>query len=70
MSSRIPMVKLSPEEIAQIQQRTGESPSQAARALRVDERTVCKALAGYPVHRSTAVVLRQFLNGSSGSGRI
>lgn len=68
--NRVPMVQLGAEEIERARAfALGRAPSEAARALRLDEQTVFRVLSGYPVHRATATVVRSFLSGAGG-GRI
>lgn len=46
------------------------TPGEVAREMRLAEPTVCRALAGFEVHRATAIVVRSYLAGGRGQGTI
>jgi len=67
------MERLSRDELSRVRRLSEverKSPEEVAREMRIDERTVCRVLAGFEVHRATARSVRDYLSGAGGGGRI
>lgn len=70
MRRNVPTERLSSEELARVRELSSSmSPSDVAKVLRIDERTVCRAIAGFEVRRDTAAYVRAYLASGTG-GRI
>jgi hypothetical protein len=63
--SRVPMEQLTSDELERSRAfALARHPREAVVAMKLDEQTVYRVLSGYPVHRSTAQVIRALISTS------